>query len=140
VERSDHRLVGGFRNGDIRFGHRDMGRGVHGPPAVRAEPFLRPQLLAAVSAVPILRHDTHPRVTLPEHVLGLRGYEKVLYSSFVQVPQFSDWKPASVGAMVTIVGLLVLPLAIMLFMPPVKSLSLSQYQPAQCITIYRLNM
>ena len=48
-----------------------------------------------------------------------------LYSSFVHVPQSLDWKPASVGSMVTTAGSSALSLAIMPLKSPVKLLSLS---------------
>jgi hypothetical protein len=60
---------------------------------------------------------------LNEATLPLSRYDP--HSSFVHVPQPLDWKPASVGAMATIVGLLVLPLAIMAFRSPLKPLNLS---------------
>ncbi len=50
---------------------------------------------------------------------------QALYSSSVHVPQSLDWKPASVGAMVTIVGVSALPLAIMASKSPVNAFSLS---------------
>jgi hypothetical protein len=43
-------------NGEIRFGRRDGGCFLNGPPAVRAELILRLKLLAAVPTVPILLH------------------------------------------------------------------------------------
>jgi hypothetical protein len=43
---------------------------------------------------------------------------KATYSIFVHVPQFLDWKPASVGSIVTIVGASVNSLAISPSMPP----------------------
>ena len=43
---------------------------------------------------------------------------KATYSIFVQVPQFLEWKPASVGSIVTIVGASVNSLAISPSMPP----------------------
>src|SRR5215213_10233269 len=62
-----------------------------------------------------------PRIPVLRSRVNREGF---LYSSFVHVPQPLDWKPASVGAMVTMDGLLVPPLAIMAFIPPLKPLSL----------------
>src|SRR5829696_3148131 len=93
-----------------------------------------PKLTGLIEHPPLKPSGKLPRERVPKPSAALdKGIElclqvlprRVLHSNFVHVPQPSDWKPASVGAMVTIDGLLVPPLAIMLPMPPLKPLSLS---------------